>query len=335
VHNHTFIDSYTPTDYSTDLQKPVLTVLDNLICYEVSGEDASTFLQGQFSNDVSDVSEENAQLTSYSTPKGRMLAIFYICKRTDSYLLITSSDIADDVIKRLQMFIMHSKVTISKLNDHQLFGLSNDNNSIVLKSFDIQPPINDYQCFANEHANCIKIPGIVNRYLLLGDQALVDKALQIDKEEIYFFRYQYWQWLDVLAGLPMVNAGTQEAFVPQMANMELINGVSFSKGCYPGQEIVARLHYLGDASRRMFRVEVDSDQTLQAGDSIYSTKTHQEVGKFVTTVKVSDNKYQGLAVLRIEAANDHDLSIDKETLQTVLIMDLPYKIPTENEEKTS
>lgn len=330
-----FLEIVTPTEYSTDLDKAVLTVLDNLTCYKVSGEDATLFLQGQLSNDINEVNHENAQLSSYSTPKGRMLAIFYICKSLDSYLLITSSDIADDVMKRLQMFIMRSKVTITKLDDYQLLGLSGEKASLVFQSLNIVEPTKDYQTTTNEHLSCFKVPGVEPRFLLVGDQAFLQQALQLDKSMLCVYKHEYWQWLDIMNGLPMVNAHTQEAFVPQMANMELINGVSFNKGCYPGQEIVARLHYLGDASRRMFRVALESSSVLQAGDSVYSTETNQEIGKLLTIVNLSENKYEGLAVLRIEAAKGHNLSINKDNDETVLIMDLPYHVPTEPKEKTN
>lgn len=324
----------TPEQYTTDLDKPVLTSLSNLSCYEVSGEDATDFLQGQFSNDINDVSEENAQLTSYSTPKGRMLAIFFICKRADNYLLITSADIADEVIKRLQMYIMRSKVVISKIENNYLFGLSNDVTSLVLNAIDITPPENDYQSSNNKETICVNIPGTQSRFLIIGNDDLVEKIQSLDTKQLYYFNHEYWLWLDVLAGLPMLTANTQESFVPQMTNMELINGVSFSKGCYPGQEIVARLHYLGNANRRMFRVEFESEQEVNAGDSIYSSDSNQEIGKLLSTVEVSEHKYTGLAVLRIEAAKNQTLSLSKDKQEIINIMDLPYNVPTEAKEKT-
>lgn len=322
----------TPVRYATDLDKPVLSILDKFACYQISGEDAADFLQGQFSNDIAQVSDSNAQLSSYSTPKGRMLAIFYVAKRSGDYLLITSSDIAEEVIKRLQMYVMRSKVIITKLDETHILGLSGDTQLRVSQHLKLTLAENDYQTSSSNDSLCIKVPGSPNRFLFLADQLLLDKVKQMDPQEVYIYSHDYWQWLDILAGIPMVTAATQEAFVPQMTNMELINGVSFSKGCYPGQEVVARLHYLGNANRRMFRIESSSESNLQAGDSIYSSDDNKEIGKLITTVNISESKNEGLAVLRIEAA-ENSLPLKTKHGNEVKIIPLPYDVPTEPKKK--
>lgn len=327
----TKVDAISPDHFSTDTDKPVLSVLSHLACYEVSGEDAQTFLQSQFTNDISEVENERAQLSSYCTPKGRMLAIFYVVMRDNKYLLITSKDLSNEVMKRLQMFVMRSQVTINKLDDLVTLGLSQDANNIVLEQMNLPAPTHNYHTTSNGNHVCINIPGIESRYLIIADQDLLTK---VDKESCYIYTYEYWQWLDTLAGIPFINADTQEAFVPQMANMELINGVSFSKGCYPGQEVVARLHYLGNANRRMFRVDTVSEKELHAGDEIFSSSSEQAIGKFLTVTKTGNNQYHGLAVLRVDAAKQADLSTAATQGQTVNIMNLPYDVPTDAKQKS-
>ena len=114
-----------------------------------------------------------------------------------------------------------------------------------------------------------------------------------------------------------------------MANMELIQGVSFSKGCYPGQEVVARLHYLGKASRRMYRVEANNNDEISAGDDIYQTdsESNQSIGKIVATVREDDNKLAGLAILRIESAQQL-LAVGSPTGSSLRILSLPYEVTT-------
>ncbi len=323
----------TPDHFSIEQDRPVLSVLDNLCCYKVTGEDATDFLQGQFSNDIKQVDADHAQLTAYCTPKGRMLATFFIGKHTDGYLLVTSSDIADEVMKRLQMFVMRSKVSITKLETNVVLGLSSDKQAMVLDHLDLAKPDNDYQSTNNNDLVCIKIPGIDPRYLLIGNSELLEKVQLINNEQMYFYTHEYWQWLDIHAGVPMITASTQEAFVPQMANMELIDGVSFSKGCYPGQEVVARLHYLGNANRRMFRIKSEAKHALKPGDDIYSPKSNQAIGKFLSAIKVGNNKYDGLAVLRIEASKETHLITSLENGDEIKILNLPYEVPTELKEK--
>ncbi len=327
-----FKNIISPEHFSTETDRPVISVLDNLCCYEVSGEDASSFLQGQLTNDINAVTDSHAQLTGYCTPKGRMLAVFYVVRQADCFLLFTSGDIAPEVIKRLQMFIMRSKVKITPMDDQVILGVSNNQATWLSRLINLELPEQDYQVTQGHSLVCVKLPGVTDRYLIAGSP----DAIALPKpEEALIYSHEYWQWLDTLAGLPMITAATQEAFVPQMANMELINGVSFSKGCYPGQEVVARLHYLGNANRRMFKVKADSAHTLRAGDDLFTDDSKQAIGKFLTVTHTHDNHYQGLAVLRVDAAQQGHLLTSPENGDKVTVMDLPYPVPTEPKEKKS
>ena len=322
----------TPDHFSTDLDKPTLVNLNHLVCYQVEGEDATTFLQGQFSNDINAVTASTGQISSYSTPKGRMLAIFYICKRDDSYLLLTSEDIAEEVMKRLQMYVMRSKVVIKPMDDALLIGVCNDTQAKVLNALQLSSVDSQYQVSANDECLCMNIPSISPRYLVICNQSS-QQLQQLSTDDVNVYSHSYWQWLDILAGLPSITQNVQEAFVPQMANMELIEGVSFSKGCYPGQEIVARLHYLGNANRRMFRLEAAQDDAINAGDDIYTQDSDQAIGKILSVVHQGDNKYSALAVLRIEAAKKNQLAIGSASGNSAQIMPLPYDVPLDLKEK--
>ena len=325
-----------PSKFSTDLDKAVLCPLDHLSCYEISGKDAKDFLQGQLTNDIAQISSTQAQLSSYCTPKGRMLAIFYICQWQDKYLILLRKDIAESVIKRLQMFVLRSKVEINQLPslEQSIVGLSGEDLSHHINTLNLQLPANDYEVFNTKHSLCIKIPGVIPRYILLGDDTFSESTNSLDQNNLYVFTKNYWQWLDVMSGIPTVTELTQEAFVPQMTNMELINGVSFSKGCYPGQEVVARLHYLGNASRRMYRIETTSSSEINSGDDIYSIdgKSNQSIGNIVSAIKQGTNEYVGLAVLRIEAAQQNQLAVGAPTGAITTVKSLPYEIPTTKKE---
>jgi folate-binding protein YgfZ len=326
-------NSSTPDHFSTDLDNPTLVNLRHLVCYQVDGEDATTFLQGQFSNDINAVTSSTSQISSYCTPKGRMLAIFYICKRGDSYFLLTSKDIAEEVMKRLQMYVMRSKVNITLLEDALLMGVCGTNHAEILASLNLSPTDAHYQVSANESLLAMNIPSVNARYLIIGDSASAQQLQKLDISHMTIYNELLWQWLDIQAGLPSVTSNIKEAFVPQMANMELIEGVSFSKGCYPGQEIVARLHYLGNANRRMFRISVDQDEPINIGDDIFTQGSDQPIGKVMSVVNEAENKYSGLAVLRIEAVIKNQLTIGSASGNSAKILPLPYDVPTELKEK--
>ncbi len=320
-------------NFSADLDHTVLMPLEHLCCYEVSGEDAASFLQGQLTNDIEAVSQSRGQLSSYCTPKGRMLAVFYICPTQNKYLIVLRKDVAAAVMQRMQMFVLRSKVTIEPSSaDRTLFGVAGASIESVLSTLNMPAPQKEYDVSSTENLLCMKIPGIVPRYLLIGDAALAAAIAQ--QENVAAQSYSYWQWLDIMSGIPAVSAATQESFVPQMANMELIDGVSFSKGCYPGQEIVARLHYLGNASRRMYRIEANSADEVNPGDDIYLTalESKQAIGNIVTSIKESADKIAALAVLRIEAAEQNQLAIGSPEGIPATVMPLPYDIPTEQKQ---
>ena len=313
--------------YSIDIDRNVLVPLQHLTCYEIAGEDAQSFLQGQCSNDVAAVGSSTAQLSSYCTPRGRMLSTFYLCQWQNKYRMILSADNAEQVITRLKMFILRAKVDITPSENNLLLGISNSGAGDLLRQLDIPAPAENYQCASNEFCLCINIPGISQRYLILADERLKEKIDQLDINNLHIYSDEYWQWLDIMAGIPNITQASQEAFVPQMANLELINGVSFTKGCYPGQEVVARLHYLGHANRRLFRIEANSPQVIQAGDAVYQQDCQQAAGKLVTAVALGNNDYAGLGVLRIEAVQQNKLFIGSPGGAQARIMPLPYEVP--------
>ena len=324
-----FGDQITPPEYSTDIQPGVISPLEYLSCYSVSGDDATDFLQGQFTNDVKAVTPSLGQLTSYCTPKGRMLAIFYLCHWQDKYLIFIPKDIATSVMQRLQMYIMRSKVSITEENDLALVGISGNTSDNLLSALQFDTPTDAYQTSQNDHGVCMQIPGEPARYCLCLNETATGMITNAVDSETKIFADSYWQWLDILNGLPMVYSDTQEAFVPQMTNMELIDGVSFSKGCYPGQEVVARLHYLGNANRRMYRFTVTTDSPIKSGDELFSSE--KTIGNVVSVVAENDSTYSGLAVLRVENIT-YDINTQASNGSTLELLPLPYTIP-DNKEK--
>lgn len=330
-------DLQVPPKFTTELEHSVITQLAHLSCYSVSGEDATAFLQGQLTNDVAEVTATKGQLTSYCTPKGRMLAIFYLCSWQDNYLIYIPSEIAANVMQRLQMYIMRSKVTITEEADLDFVGLIGTASTALTKNLGFTPPSDDYQVAQSADGLCMQLPGVTTRYLLCGKQELLTMLTNQLADNTQVYAESYWQWLDIASGIPSISSNTQEAFVPQMANMELIEGVSFSKGCYPGQEVVARLHYLGSANRRMYRFSVVSDTDINPGDKLYRTDSDnsQAIGNVVSVVQEDTTLYSGLAVLRVEAAQ-HKISLTSPEGTQIKLLTLPYAIPAnkENDEST-
>lgn len=291
-----------PTDPRADVAAAqagtVVSPLTQFAVLEFAGEDAATFLQGQLSSDIRVVDAATSQYSSYSTPKGRMLASFLIWQRDGRYRLMLSADIAAAIEKRLRMYVLRSKVTVTALADLALIGVAGPAAAGLLDARFGSHPLKDHAVLPLEGAELVRLTG--ERYVLALPHATAADVWAALRAAAAPVGQAGWTALDIAAGTPWVSAATQEAFVPQMANMELIGAVSFQKGCYPGQEIVARSQYLGKVKRRMFRVSVAAD--AQAGQDLYAAETgEQAIGKIVLAVPAPQGGSEALAVVQTSA----------------------------------
>jgi folate-binding protein YgfZ len=295
----------------------------------VDGEEASDFLQGQLTNDIRNVSEQHSQLSAYCTHKGRMLANFRIFKRGESFYLRLPLSQLEATLKRISMFVLMSKVIIKDSSLSLIkMGLSGPSADQVLG--DLLPGIptevdDTSQC---NGLTIIKIAGPHPRYEIVGELDAVKKIWQQLDVHAAPVGAGCWESLDIQAGIPTIYPATSEAFVPQMTNMQVINGVSFKKGCYTGQEVVARMQYLGKLKRRMFRVHIDTDEPVQPADKLFAANsdTAQGTGQIVSAQPDPDGGYMALAVINIADTENGQLKLHNENGPAVSLQDLPYQI---------
>lgn len=218
----------------------------HLAVLTVSGNNAAQFLQGQITCNVHDVTTMQSSLGAMCTPKGRVISTFLLVKSADDFLLILPAELLETVKKRLSMYVLRSKVTLTDSSDSLcLLGLTNLSNKAFL---------------ATEQQNSVVRVHLGNRDLIIADE---QSAIQLWAEYVAL-GYQatdsmYWLTLDILAGIPWLSVATSEEFIPQMLNLDKLGGISLTKGCYTGQEIVARTHYLGKAKRALFIAECLTD----------------------------------------------------------------------------
>jgi folate-binding protein YgfZ len=298
----------------------------------VHGEDAQAFLQGQFTNDLGAVDDRHSQLSGYCNAKGRLLANFRVFHRGDSYYLCLPNEMIEGLIKRLRMFVLRSQVTLEDASETFVhLGVSGADSEEELRSFAGEIPATPHTVCQNEQQLIVRVPGIHPSFEIFTD---VDTACELwTRLNVHSapIGAEAWQLLDIQAGIPMIYALTSEAFVPQMINLQLIDGVSFKKGCYPGQEIVARMQYLGKLKRRMYRTMIDTDSAPQPGADIYcSSDPTQSAGKVVSAAAHPDGGYAALAVLQIGSAEGAaDLHLGTPEGPRVTLEHLPYPFPTE------
>lgn len=238
-----------------------------------SGEEAVGFLHNQLTNDVEHLDTNQARLAGYCSPKGRLLASFLMWKTADTLTLELPRQIQAPIQKRLQMFILRSKVKLADVSDsHAVLGLGGEAAAETLKKWFPELPPTPYAKVDGEAGTLIRVADALGtpRFQWIATLADAEQAWPDLRSKLTPVGSSIWRLAEIHAGVPQITAATQEQFVPQMINFELIGGVNFKKGCYPGQEIVARTQYLGKLKRRMLPASVD-DTKVQAGMEVFSS----------------------------------------------------------------
>jgi len=289
------------------------------------GEDTATFLQGQLTNDVRVLHADAAQWSGYCSPKGRLLGNFLMWRQSEDYCLQLSGDILSSVQKRLSMFIMRAKVQARDASDETV--------RLVVAGPQALAAVTAAMGAAPEAAMHSVSTG-AGQVVRVGDDKFVlsitpERAPDVWqglRESATPVGAPVWDWLRLNAGIPMIVAATQELFVPQMVNLELIGGVNFQKGCYPGQEIVARSQYLGKIKRRMFLAHVDVEAA--PGDNLYSADFEgQATGTVVNAAPAPTGGFDVLAVAQVESANTQTLHLKAADGAALSLKPLPYAMP--------
>ena len=295
-----------------------VTATENFICSAdeiglilVSGDDASDFLQNQLSNDINLIDESSLQISAYSTPKGRMLGIFRVIRVSNGYILVTPRPM--------------------------VLPLLNDDGSAVADDPDVLAhtllPAATYGVIQNDSVVSIRLEPLASqqRFMLMCLSA--DEAIDLwhgFAAKLKVTGYASWHLSEIKAGIPSIYPQTSEEFVLQMANLGALGGVSFKKGCYPGQEIVARMQYLGKLKRRMYLAELETTQLPQPGDELVTSgKTDVDgSGKVVDAEFDAEGLCHCLYVAQIAKADAGALNLLNQPETRIRNVELPY--PLEN-----
>jgi tRNA-modifying protein YgfZ len=292
---------------------------------QFAGVDAQAFLQGQLSCDVSGLQRRQAIYGSYNTPKGRMLATFLLWRDDTGYAMQLPRNMCEPIRRRLSMYVLRSKVGIHDAGEgYELLGAVGAATKTHVTRLFPDALAQTLTMTTSPGASLLRLDD--ERFLIVVERghALREKltaGLAPVSPEI-------WDWTNIRAGIPYITPSTQDQFVPQMANLDLINGVSFSKGCYPGQEIVARMHYLGKLKQRMYLASTSGD-VPQPGDKLYSPGTgDQSTGMVVNCAAGPDGRHAMLAVMHIDSFNAGEVHLKSPTGSRLVFTDLPYAVPT-------
>lgn len=294
-----------------------------LICF--AGEEAQTFLHAQITNDLRGLRESAAVFAGYLSPKGRMLANFLVMKRGDDLLVMLPAALREAIQKRLSMFILRSKVKARDASGEWVrLGLAGpDAARLAVEALGTTLPGGIMGMAHTDNAFALRLGD--DRFDLFvapeAAPALWQKLAAVARP----VGAPAWDWLLINAGIPAVLPATQDHFVPQMANMEVLGGVSFNKGCYPGQEIVARSQYLGKVKRRLFLAHLD--QPAQPGDELFAPEpADQSCGLVANAAPAPGGGWDTLVVAlapSVEAGEVHLKARDGAPLR---FRPLPYPV---------
>lgn len=299
---------------------------------EVKGDDKNTFLQGQLTNDINQISDSISQLSGLCTPKGRLRALFTIFNHHENLYLQLPQALAETNLKRLKMFVMMSKVELTDVsNDIARIAIYGKSAEKILSEygFNIPEKYNDVTQFGAR--TLIRLAGKTARFECIASFEDMKQLWQKLSPQAQLIDTSHWRLLDIQAGIPTVFSQTNESFIPQMLNLQALNGINFKKGCYTGQEIVARMQYLGKLKRRMYIAHCDTTENAEPGQLLYSASSTsgQGVGHIVDTQVALDGGIDLTAVITIKAIEDNDIFLDETMTIPLIIQELAYSFDEE------
>jgi len=295
----------------------------------IGGSDAAAFLHGQLSSDVTGLGADACQYTSYNSPGGRMLANFVLWRagpdRADGFHALLPGDIAEAVRKRLAMFVLRSKVMLTDASATVArYGVGGPRATEAVRgALGAAPP-----AFATARIGAVVVLGLPGpRYLVLAPAGEAGTTFEALARHAKPAGFEAWQWLTIRAGVPLITSATQDRFVPQAANWDVLGGVNFQKGCYTGQEIVARTQYLGRLKERLGAFHADAT-TIAPGDRLFSaTFGDQPCGTVVNAASAPGGGCDLLAVLQLAAAASGDVRLRAPDGPPLEPRSLPYPVP--------
>ena len=293
----------------------------------VRGSDAAKFLQGQLPCNLNYLSDTQASLGARCTQKGRMQSSFRILLQGDGVLMAMATELLEPQLADLKKYAVFSK---SKLTDESpawvRFGLSNADPALVTLGLEL--PAETDSVARTDTLIAIRVSPTRAELWVPAEQAETVRnqlASQLQHADL-----NEWLLGQIRAGIGQVMPQTRELFIPQMLNLQAVGGVSFKKGCYTGQEIVARMQYLGKLKRRLYRLSLDAPELPEPGTPLFSPSHNSAIGEVVLAAKAGES-IELLAVLQAEAAESGDVHVGTLEGPGLQVLDLPYTLDRDRE----
>jgi folate-binding protein YgfZ len=294
----------------------------------VAGEEAASFLHKQLTNDVEHLGMHDVRLAGYCTPKGRLQATFLIWRNADAVYLQLPREVQAPLQKRLSMFVMRAKAKLSDASTEVVLGFGGAKAPAALEQLFGSVPATPYSKLEHELGTLIRLADAFGapRYQWLTTNAAAQAAWPALAATLLVAGEDAWRLAAIHAGVPEITLKTQEQFVPQMVNYELLGGVNFKKGCYPGQEIVARSQYLGKLKRRTALASIEA-ASAQAGDEVFAVADpDQPCGMVVNAAPNGNGGVDALVEMKLAALDEGDVRLGSAQGALLRFQPMPYSL---------
>ncbi|HHL0033563.1 tRNA-modifying protein YgfZ [Enterobacter mori] len=319
---------FTPRQPAASARLPLtLMTLDDWALATLTGADAEKYLQGQVTADVAQLTEHQHLLAAHCDPKGKMWSNLRLFRRQDGFALIERRSLRDAQLTELKKYAVFSKVTIAPDDEHVLLGVAGFQARAALKNLFSELPDAEKQVVSEGETSILWFEHPAERFLLVTDAATAERVTAALRGEAQLNNSQQWLALNIEAGLPVIDAVNSAQFIPQATNIQALGGISFKKGCYTGQEMVARAKFRGANKRALWTLAGRASRVPEAGEDLELKmgENWRRTGTVLAAVQLDDGR------LLVQVVMNNDMEADsvfrvRDDANTLSIEPLPYSL---------
>lgn len=319
---------FTPRQPAASARLPLtLMTLDDWALATLTGADAEKYLQGQVTADVAQLTEHQHLLAAHCDPKGKMWSNLRLFRRQDGFALIERRSLRDAQLTELKKYAVFSKVTIAPDDEHVLLGVAGFQARAALKNLFSELPDAEKQVVSEGETSILWFEHPAQRFLLVTDAATAERVTDALRGEAQLNNSQQWLALNIEAGLPVIDAVNSAQFIPQATNIQALGGISFKKGCYTGQEMVARAKFRGANKRALWTLAGRASRVPEAGEDLELKmgENWRRTGTVLAAVQLDDGR------LLVQVVMNNDMEADsvfrvRDDANTLSIEPLPYSL---------
>lgn len=315
-------------DNISQLADLVLCPLDSWDLISVKGDDRISFLQGQLTCDLTGLKPGQQTLAAQCNPQGKVFSIFRVIMLQDRVLLTQPSSVTKRQLPELKKYAAFSKVEIEKETEYNVFGLAGRKSAQYIAEKVDTEATHEQSSLLNSDTVIIKQPYPSLRYLVVMKKAIATELLEDLSNHAEIFDDSLWNAMNIASGIAFIEEKTCTSFIPQMLNLQALNGISFSKGCYIGQETVARAKYRGANKRALFILTGRATKAPKVGDTIQLLLNNnwKRIGTVVSGCQYGDGHIEVLAVLPKDCSSEDIYQVQEIEGSTLYYAPLPYTL---------